>query len=164
MGKKSKKTALPPAASPTAASFGEFSLGYLGSTPLSAVSSAEATGEAAGRVLDQRNKEKKVSGACTTHAALPISCGWQPTRHHRVPALFEASAHAVQLNSARGPSWRARVRPAEALGRACQRESRSEGPDTAPAPERPGPAIAALRGRKAVSTPFIPLEFLQYYH
>ena len=89
----------------------------------------------------------QVSGACTTHAALPISCGWQPTRHHRVPALFEASAHAVQLNSARGPSWRARVRPAEALGRACQRESRSEGPLTAPAPEdRPRhPCFAARK-------------------
>ena len=88
-----------------------------------------------------------MSGACTTHAALPISCGWQPTRHHRVPALLEASAHAVQLNPARGPSWRARVRPAEALGRACQRESRSEGPLTAPAPEdRPcHPCFAARK-------------------
>ena len=27
-----------------------------------------------------------------------------------------------------------------------------------------GPAIAALRARKAVSTPFIPLEYLLYYH
>ena len=89
----------------------------------------------------------QVSGACTAHAALPISCGWQPTRHHRVPALFEASAHAVQLNAARGPSWRALVRPAEALGRACQRESRSEGPLTAPAPEdRPcHPGFAARK-------------------
>ena len=89
----------------------------------------------------------KVSGACTTHAALPISCGWQPTRHHRVPALCEASAHAVQLNAARGPSWRARVRPAEALGRACQRDSRSEGPGAAPAPEdRPyHPCFAARK-------------------
>jgi hypothetical protein len=88
-----------------------------------------------------------VSGACTTHAALPISCGWQPTRHHRVPALCEASAHAVQLNAARGPSWRARVRPAEALGRACQRDSRSEGPGAAPAPEdRPcHPCFAARK-------------------
>ena len=97
----------------------------------------------------------QVSGACTAHAALPISCGWQPTRHHRVPALFEASAHAVQLNAARGPSWRALVRPAEALGRACQRESRSEGPLTAPAPKT-GPAIPASRRAKAVSSPFIP--------
>jgi len=47
---------------------------------------------------------------------------------HSAPSragAVRARAHAVQLNAARGPPWRARVRPVEAFGHRFQRESRA---------------------------------------
>ena len=80
-------------------------------------------------------QELQVSGACTTHAALPASRVSQPTEHHSAQALFDASANTMHLHAARGPPWRARVRPAGALGRPNQQEQHPKGPQATAQPE-----------------------------
>lgn len=50
--------------SETVTSFGSFAVDYLGSTPLGVAANIDATIDAADRVLDQRNKLRKVRLLC----------------------------------------------------------------------------------------------------